>query len=147
MQKRGKDRARRLWLGNGAWLGLLLATACATFWLVNREPAAVGLKYGEFKQILRDKSVSFQKVKVGTTDIAGEILTRDTTSGPAGEASAPVAFHTQRRGLENDADLPGLLQERVGQYQGQDEDSPLKVVWSLLLSFLFVVPLVVGGSF
>ena len=49
-----------------------LLIACAAFWFLNREPSAIPLKYGEFKQLLLDPTVSFRKVKVGRADIRGD---------------------------------------------------------------------------
>jgi cell division protease FtsH len=88
--------------------------------------SATLLKYGEFKQVLLDPTVTFQKVHVGRTEIRGEIITHDSISGglPNAEPAKPVAFHTLRSGLDNDPSLQSLLDKRVGNaYQGDDEDA------------------------
>src|SRR5438445_1626519 len=101
--------------------------------------ATIHLKYGEFKQVLLDNTVSFQKVHVGRSEIRGEILTHDSISGasPNAEPPKPVSFHTPRAGLENDSGLQQLLDKRMGNaYQGDDEDYLLKGVSSFVYAFI-----------
>ena len=76
MQKRGKEKGRLFWL----LIAALLATAgvAAPFvWYWAREPGTVSLKYGEFKQILQDRSVTVQKLGPVGSELRGEIMTDD----------------------------------------------------------------------
>jgi cell division protease FtsH len=116
-------------------------------WFLTREPAALALKYGEFKQILLDPSVSFQKVKVGRTEIRGEIVSRDTVSGGNGESRATVTpFRTPRIGLETDLDLQRLLDSRVGAaYQGEEDESAFRGVYSIVTTALMLGMVVVAA--
>jgi cell division protease FtsH len=148
VHKRGKERGKSSWLNNGSWLVGSLVLACGAFWFVNRGPTPVPLKYGEFKQILRDPSVSFQKVKVTHADISGEIVTRDVVSDADTNGAQPAAvpFRTARLGLENDPELQALFDRRIGPaYQGEEEKSALEAIGSLIFSSLLIVPLFVGA--
>jgi cell division protease FtsH len=148
VQKRGKDRGRG-WLGTVPWILLGLAGLGGLVWLGLRQPSGITLKYGEFKQVLQDPGVSFQKVKADHPEIRGEIVTRDPVSDGRenGLRTTTVSFNTSRLGLENDPKLTELLDRRVGAaYQGGDEESPFKGLYSLLFSFVLIVALA-GAAF
>ena len=137
MQKRGKERGR-VWSSSGSLFVLFLVTAFGLFWLANREPSGVALTYGQFKQILDDPQARFQDVKVGRTEIRGRIITRDRISDGDKNDYHVVdsSFHTPRLGLESDPGLLELLHQRVGSsYQGEEEESALKSLSSVALSF------------
>jgi cell division protease FtsH len=145
--KKGKDRGKGAWISNSPWVVLSVVLVCASAWYLYREPAAVTLKYGEFKQILRDPTVAFQKVKVTHSDIQGELIARDRLSPGAGDADpTAVAFRTPKLGLENDPELQHLLDARVGPaYSGDEEKSALDALGQLLLTVLIALPIVFGG--
>jgi cell division protease FtsH len=142
VQKRGKDRGRP-WLTNSPWLLLItLAVFGVSWFVVNREPLAIPLKYGELKQVLQAPGASFQRVKVGRTEIRGEIVTRDPLSD--GEQNGyflnHVTFRTPRLGLEMDADLQERLDAKIGAgYQGEEEESALKSISSVMFSFILLL--------
>jgi cell division protease FtsH len=141
VQKRGKGRS---WLTTVPWILLGVAGLLLLLWLGIREPTGITLKYGEFKQVLQDPNVSFQKVKADHNEIRGEIVTRDPVSDGRenGIRSTTVKFSTSRLGLENDPKLTELLDKRVGAaYQGGDEESPFKGLYSLVFTFLLIVAL------
>ena len=145
MDKRGKN-GKRPWLTNGPWVLLLLLAAGLVYFLMNREPSAVPLKYGELIEILsaarNNPAVVVQKVKVGHNDIRGEVVFTDPVTD--GDKDMPrtrtLAFRTMRVGLENDQGLHPLLKAAAGPaYQGEEEESPLHSVTSILLGFTFLV--------
>src|SRR5437867_3812539 len=74
--------SRRFWLGSAPWLLLTLLLIAGTYWFYNREPAGITLDYGKLKLLLSDQSraVQFKNVKVGRTEIRGEIVTIDEVS-------------------------------------------------------------------
>jgi cell division protease FtsH len=150
VQKRGKDKNRTL-LSNGPWLLLLVLGCLPLYWLLNRDPGYTTLKYGELMQILaaarQGPNVVLQKVRVGHTDVRGEIVVTDEVSDGKQNARSTqtIAFRTPRLGLENDAKLHDTLREVVGAgYQGEEEESALKVIYSGLLSVLLFLALGVG---
>ena len=145
MDKRGKQN-RRLWLVSSPWALLVLAVAGLAWWLLSREPTTVTLKYGELVEVLQaardNPSIRFQDVHVSQNDIRGKIVRTDPVSdgGDNGRRTTVTPFRTQRRGLENDQGLHALLNAAVGPgYQGEEEESPLKGVTSLLFVCIFVV--------
>src|SRR5262249_31844977 len=142
VQKRGKERGRQ-WLTNGPWLLLLTLSACGLYWVVNREPASLPLKYGEFKQVLQDPTVTFQKVRVGKAEIRGEIVTRDAATGVKDKevVSEVLPFHTPRTGLEQDNDLQRLLDRHAPSYQAEDEQSAFQNATSLVFSLILFLSL------
>jgi cell division protease FtsH len=145
VQKKGKERGAAPWLAPPAMVALAVLAVIGVYLFLSHEPAVL-LKYGEFKQILLDPSVTFQKVHVGRSEIRGEIVTHDTITGalPSKEPAKPVVFHTPRAGLENDADLQRLLDQRVGHaYQGDDEDSMVRGVSSFVSVFFLTGLLIV----
>lgn len=147
MQKKGKDRGRPL-LTTSPWVFLLLFLSLTCYWLANRESSSITLKYGELKQVLQDPTVSFQKVKVGRTDIRGEIVTRDSQTGihDPGATSTRITFHTPRTGLETDPALQERLDKRVGPgYQADDEESGFRGVSSFILTLFLLIGLPVSA--
>src|SRR5262249_21055941 len=150
VQKRGKDR-RNFWISASTWLLLLLLLGAAFFWFFNREPTAVTLKYGELTQILqaRDPALRLLNVRVAGSEIRGELHTNDVVSdGSAQPARLTQArtFRVARKGLENDPGLLKLLKERVGkEFQGEEEESALRGVYSLLMSFVLIFAVVLAG--
>ena len=150
MQKRGKDR-RPPWLSSTTWLLVLLLAGSAGFWFFSREPPGINLRYGELTQILqaRDPAVRFLNVRAGHAEIRGELHTNDLVSdGSAqpGRLAQSRTFRVVRKGLENDPGLIKLLKERVGkEFQGEEEESPLRGVYSLLMSFVLIFAVVLAG--
>ena len=71
MQKKGKER-NRSWYSNAPWIVLIILAALSVYWLSNRGPTYVDLKYGEFIQLLhaarKDQSISLHKVRIRTCD-------------------------------------------------------------------------------
>jgi cell division protease FtsH len=126
--KGGRSRGRRV--AAVACLVVLTGFIGGTVWYASREARPLALKYGSLKQILRDRTVSFRNVRVRHADVRGEIVTRDAVSGGGTGTSAEtvVAFRTPRAGLENDAELQTLLEAAGVVYQGEEDESP----WRLL---------------
>jgi cell division protease FtsH len=115
------------------------------WWLTNREPSYVVLKYGELLQILNaskhNPNVVVQRVKVGRSDIRGEIVVNDPVSDGKnnGSSQAKVEFRTPRVGLEDDTKLYEQLREAVGpSFQGEEEESAMKGLYSVLSMVLFL---------
>src|SRR5436190_9665798 len=109
VQKKDRGWGKARWVVSA---GLVLALMTAGgLWSTFREPSAVVLKYGEFKQVLQDPTVSFQNVHVTRAEIRGEIVSSDPVSGGRGasEQRQVTALRTPRVGLETDADLQQLL--------------------------------------
>jgi cell division protease FtsH len=148
VQKKGKESGRpRRWLI--VLLSLALSPLVLLIWFNNREPTYLPLKYGELIQVLNASrhghGVALQKVQVNRGDIRGEIVTSDLASGVNGKHSQTISFRTPRVGLEEDTGLHDLLKEAVGaNFQGVEEESPLKTIGASLLSILFVASLAVG---
>jgi len=144
VQKRGKERGRP-WFTSTPLFALLFLLACGLYWLANRDaPGRISLTYGQFKQILLDRGVQFQDVKIGRTEIRGKITTHDRiTNADADETQTRViSFQTPRIGLETDPGLLQLLHDRVGSsYQGEEDESTLKSMTSVALSFVLLVSL------
>jgi cell division protease FtsH len=163
VQKRGKDRGR-FWLTVALWAGVaLLVVVGVACWLLTREPAYTTLKYGEFIQVLeasrRDPAVSVRNVKVGHTEVRGEIVLADAVldGKQNGPRTQTVPFRVQRTGLETDQDLTKLLRETVGGgWQGEEEESflksfaamvlPVVVLLAGLLGVLLLIRWYTGGS-
>jgi cell division protease FtsH len=117
-------------------------------WFLSREPSVKTLTYGELLQILQadDPGVRFQNVKVGKTEIRGEIVTSDMISDgqtTPGKAEEVKAFRT-RVGLASDAEL---IKRLPPFFQAEEEDTALKGVVSLLTFFVVVLAFVLGGFF
>jgi cell division protease FtsH len=127
---------------------ILLALALGTWLLLNREPTAVTLKYGLFKQILLDKSISFQNVRVRPGEIRGDIICRDpAVGGDKPDRETKLAFRTPRLGLERDPELQKLMEAAGIAYQGEEEESLAKVVGSLLYGILLFGTVALVGLF
>jgi len=123
---------------------LFLVTAGGLYWLAYRETPGISLTYGQFKQVLLDPAVHFQDVKVGRTEIHGKILTRDPISdGDKNEYHvATYSFRTPRVGLENDPQLfEALARGAKSSYQAEEEESTLKSMTSVALSFVLLISL------
>ncbi len=144
MQKRGKDRGHSWWI-SGPLLFVGVLGGLVTVWLLNRDTTLVTLKYGELVQVLQaarnNPAVRVQNVKVGRTEIRGEIVTTDPVSGDAERTQLvkTAPFHTLRLGLEDDRDLYKLLREAAPGYQGEEEESPLKGVGTQIFLFVMIV--------
>jgi cell division protease FtsH len=148
--KKGKDRNRFL-ASIGPWLMLMIVGVYLSWWLFNREPGYISLGYGELVQVLeaskQDPAIRVQRVKVGRGEVRGEITTTDPASD--GKDNAPLTrttpFRTVRVGLENDLGFYNLLKETVGPaYQGEEEESAMKGVYSMILSLVLFLGLGVG---
>jgi cell division protease FtsH len=151
VQKRGKERGRS-WLNNSPWLFLIVILSCVGYWFVNRDASGVTLKYGELVQVLTaarndPTHVSVQKVKVGHSEITGEIVTNDPVSGAAAghSTSQSVPFRTLRQGFEEDQELPKLLRAASTDYKGDEEDSVVKNVYSAFTMLLLVAGVALAG--
>jgi cell division protease FtsH len=147
VQKKGKERGR-FHRGRAPWLLLALVPLLALLaWMnSNREPSPLPLKYGELVQVLEagrsDPSLSLRKVQVNHSEIRGEIVTSDLASGESDgdRATQTFPFRTPRLGLEDDPRLYSLLQQSAGaNFQGAEEESPLRVILSSLIYVVFVV--------
>jgi cell division protease FtsH len=146
--KRDKKERNRPLIPGGPLLIVILLLGTIVFWLTNREPTSVPLKYGELMQILetskRDPNVVVQKVRVGRSDIRGEVVVTDSVSGvpgdkDSGKQQTTMNFRVLRLGLEDDAKLHDLLREAVGSgYQGEEEESALKGFYSVLSMIFFL---------
>jgi len=150
VQKRGKDR-RSLFTSTTLTI-VAVAGSTLIFWLMNREPAVKILTYGELMQILKadDPALRLQNVNVGRSEIRGEIVTTDTVSNGKTVPEPLVDKHRFRTrvGLAADADLLKRLNARAGTgYQGEEEESPLRGIYSLVMSFVVLFAVVVGGFF
>jgi cell division protease FtsH len=130
---------------------LFLLVSYGVFWFINRGPGSITLKYGELVQILQapDPGARFQNVRVGRTEIRGEIVTSDAVSdGKDNPARHEVvkAFRTPTVGIQSDPQLLKLLNERVGpNYQAEEEESVLRGVLSVMMSFVFVFAVIAAG--
>src|SRR5262249_46817193 len=147
VQKRGKDRGRP-WLSNGSFIFLGLLAVGALIWFFSREPTAILLKYGDLVEMLKadDPGVSFQDVKVGQKEIRGKIVTTSLVSGGAEGTEVQVrAFRTPKIGLDMDLELPVLLKQRGVDFQGEEEESAFKGIYSAIMMCVVLVAMVVGG--
>ena len=140
--KRGNER-NRVWFSSSFWVVILVTLAWASFWYLNREGQAITLRYGELKQVLQDPTVTISNLRIGRTEIRGQMQTRDPVldGGEGGKQATPplVRFVTPRVGLENDASLLELLDRRVGSnYEGDAEESPLKILSTLVLGSMVI---------
>jgi len=128
---------------------LFVAVVYGVFWYFNREPGTITLKYGELVQMLQtsDPGVRFENLRVGRTEIRGEIVTSDPVSGgkePGERAVERKSFTT--RIIPNDPELPKLLNQRVGaNYQAEEDDSLVHAIVSVITTMLLVLAVIVGG--
>lgn len=159
MQKKGKDRRSPL-TGPPAILLVFLAVT-ATYWFFQREQPIKSLSYGELMQILQadDPAVHFQNVRVGRSEVRGEMVIRDIISRAPTDAKVPtdakaapdaveVRPFTTRVGLAIDDELLKLLNQRVGaNYVREEDESPLRSIASMLMSFVVLVAVIIAGFF
>jgi cell division protease FtsH len=143
--KSKKDR-RRPWHNSATWLILAILILGGILWYFNREPGAIPLKYGELVEILKakDPGLSFQNVKIGRTEIRGEMITEDPTSGGDGKPHVVTRhFRTTSIGPESNRELLHLFQERLGPaYQFEEEESAFKNLYSNPMTLVFIVALI-----
>jgi cell division protease FtsH len=133
-----------VFLANLLFPVVMLALAGGAWWLLNRDPGYVTLKYGELIQLLtaarKDPSISVRKVQVGHAEISGEVTFADPVSdGSANGETRPqtVAFRVQRAGLEDDQGLHALLRETAGPaFEGAEADTAVKTLVTVLSSLL-----------
>ena len=149
MNKRGKDK--RSFLTSTSFLLLMMLVGTAFFWFFGREPGVRNLPYGELMQMLQanDPALTLEKVRVGRSEIRGEIVTADTVSNGKSTTEKLVekqAFRT-RRPEPPDPELLKRLEKVGAAFQGEEEESPLKGVYSLLMSFVVLFAVVVAGFF
>ena len=100
------------------WLAVALVLMVAVFlgclYLARQAPVR-DLGYGAFKKALVRGEV--KTVRVGTAELVGEMK----SAGPKGE---PARFRVSRIGMENDAELPGLLDRHVADAAYEAEPGP-----------------------
>jgi cell division protease FtsH len=147
--KRGKEKGR--FLVNGTVLILGLLTFTLLYLMMQRETPYTNLKYGELIQVLtaarNDPGIVLRHVRVGHNDIRGDIVCTDRASDGKdnGKSVRTIAFRTQRIGLESDFQIHDLLKQTVGPgYQGEEEESAVKGVSSLILTTLIFLGLALG---
>lgn len=116
--------------------------------LVNREPGPLTLGYGRFKQLLTTSEVKFDQLKVGPTEIQGDVLfTKPVADIPQSETIEPKAlkFRTSRLGVEQDQGLYPLLDVHAPDYQAMPEKSlVLQAVQSIGMVLVVGLCLLVG---
>ncbi len=143
--KKGKEPGRP-WLANLSWVLMLMAIALSSYFLLNRQPTAEKLTYGQFLVLLKnaDSGIRFEDVKVGESEIRGKMITTDTVSD--GSKAPPklektTYFRVDRKGLERDTEsLVKLLKEKVrGGFRAEPEPSPLMQLSSLLMFSLSIL--------
>src|SRR5262245_39340174 len=141
-QKRTSERGR-FWLNQNPLLLLFLLLLLPLVWLFRADVTGVTLGYGEFKQILQAPGVRFQDVRVGKSEIRGNLILRDYVSGPekkeppenpATDSVPSISFRTPRQGLETDQELQKILDRHLGVAYKADEDDGLM---KGLATFLF----------
>src|SRR5438093_6576011 len=103
------------------------------FWIWSRDPGVKNLQYSEFMQIVQahDPAVHLN-VKIGRSEIRGEIVTTDVVSegnATPGKVVETRTFRVQRPDVPDPNLLP-RLQEGGHRYQAEDPESPLRGVWS-----------------
>ncbi|MCI0642648.1 MAG: ATP-dependent zinc metalloprotease FtsH [Gemmataceae bacterium] len=150
MQKKGKER--KPLLTSTPMLLVSLAAVSFLFWFFSRDNQVKNVTYGELMQMLaaNDPSVRFQNVSVRrNNELRGEMVITEAVSD--GKTTAGVAVETRqfrtRIGLGGDEELVKHLDARVKDYQIEEDDSPLRGVYSLLLSFIMIMAVVVAGFF
>lgn len=159
MQKRPAER--RPWLNGPRLVLLILAGFFLLTWLTARESAGQPLRYGELKRLFGLPGVDFRNVKVSKTEIRGEVFTRDRVSGverPVSEnVDKPkdpndplemvmqVPFRTIRQGFENDSQfIPELNKAAGASYSGEEEDTALRGLASILNTVFFLGLMFIG---
>ncbi len=150
MHKR-KERGSRPWFASPLFLFLLGLGGFALVWLFLRDPGVKNLTYGEFVQILRANDPAVRlNVKVSRSEIRGEIVTTDQAADgqttPTKLAEEKTAVRVRRPDVPDNELLP-FLRKAGANITGEEEDSPLKTVWSLFMSFFIIFAVVAGGFF
>jgi cell division protease FtsH len=146
-----KNSARKYWFGGTPWMLVLCLVALTGFWAITRDPSQFSLGYGELKQILQSPraAVRLKNVHVGRGEIRGDIVTTDEISDgklTPSRVSQTKSFRTPRVGLESDIELVPRLDQAVREdYQGEEEESALKGLSSLLMSLIMVFGVVLCG--
>jgi len=153
-RKPAKPERTRSRFPNPAWV-FVFVLVFLSVGLFGRDTNAQLVRYGQFRQLLQAPGVSFRAVKVGRSEIRGEIITRDRVSGldPAELTQSArddpgfdpelsrrvVAFRTPRLGLENDLGLQALLDARVGgEYAAEEDESLMRAIVGGLLPMLLM---------
>ncbi len=149
MQKR-KDR-RSIFTSTPVLIGVIVVVM-GLFWFFSRDTSVKTLTYGEFLQILQadDPAVRFEKVTVSRAEIRGEIITSDTVSDgktTPGKLSETRTFRARRPEVLDNELLPKLRDRMGAAFRGEEEESPLRGVWSMALSAVLLMGLLVGGVF
>lgn len=148
-----KGKERRPFLTSTTFVTLLFMGGCLFLWFVNREPAVKNLTYGELVQMVQvdDPAVRWQHVKVrDRAEIRGDIVTSDTVS--TGKTGPETLVETKpfrtRIGFAGDVELAKLFRERAGaSIQVEEEESALKGIYSLFMSFIVLFAVVAAGFF
>ena len=119
------------------WLFLLvgLLSLPPLIYSLVAEDSAQELRYGQFKKKLAAGEIL--SVKVGPAALTGLFRPRDSKT-------APVRFHTSRMGMEQDPDLPRLLDTKVpeGAYEAENGPSVSETVvapWSSCVPWWWVL--------
>ena len=145
MRNKGRERGSRL---TGTTLVVVACCVISLTWFLNRETSATTVNYGEFKKNLRDEKVTFDKVRVGRTEIRGEMTAPGTETKGGQAQKTTIAFRTPRIGLENDPELQTLLDRKLGaKYQAEEDETGLHGIYSLISSVMLIGLLVIGGFF
>src|SRR5262249_47177172 len=138
VQKR-KDRAARPWYSSPHVILIAGLVGLGLFWLWPRDPGVKNLDYDDFMQIIRaDDAAVHLNVKIGRSEIRGEIVTADVASDGKtvpGKLVETKAFRVRRPPDVSDPDLLRLLRDGGHSYRAEDEESPLRGVWSVIVSF------------
>jgi cell division protease FtsH len=144
-----KRRDNKPWYASPPVIALIGAIGLAIFWIYLRDPGVKTLTYGEFLQA-NDPAVKLQNVKIGRSDIRGEIVTNDAVAdGKTMPSSLKEMRGFRVRRPENvpDVDLLKRLGAAGAQFMGEEEESPLRGLWSLFMSLLVLVAVVMCGFF
>src|SRR3954470_2970542 len=104
MQKKGKDSGKP-WLNSTTLFLFALFLGSGLYWVINREPNPLPLKYGELSQMLKakDPAVRFLGIRAGRSAVSGEIQTTDPVSDGAAQPTRlvqKVPFRASRNGVE-----------------------------------------------
>ncbi|MCE9532177.1 MAG: ATP-dependent zinc metalloprotease FtsH [Planctomycetes bacterium] len=152
---------RRSWLLSNVGVVVVVALFVVISLLFNRESPAQNVPYGKFRQMLQTPGVTFRHLKVGRTDIRGEVTAPEKVvhaDGTETETPKTYAFRTSRLGVERDQSLFDLLAAKVPDYEAESEESPAKsalsfVGWMLAAIITLLLAIVVmrwlfgtGGS-
>ena len=152
MENRGRNR-KRSWRWQMPLVVLLLVTGAFSWWIFRQEEPLTVLTYGELIQTLeaakKNPSITFRNVRVGGSEIRGEITTTDVSSG--GDKPyivKTVKFRTARLGVDNDPFLYEKLNAVVGGgYRGEEEPSAWQYLSNLFSIVIFFLLMGVGFLF